>query len=68
MQGSVRRIRRKQGWAWTTVIDLPRSRDGTRRQKRRTFPTKREADAWLAKASHEIHRGDFVEPSKITLR
>ena len=52
MQGSVLRIKRKRGNAWTAVVDLPRRENGGRRQKRRTFPTKREADAWLTELNH----------------
>jgi integrase len=42
-----------------------RVRDGGRmRWRARTFPTKRDAERFLAATVTDIHRGDYIEPSK----
>jgi integrase len=56
----------KRGARWSVVYDNPLS-DGKRRQKRKTFKTKNEADAFLSKVVHAIQNGTYVEPSSITL-
>ncbi|HEY7063614.1 MAG TPA: site-specific integrase [Chloroflexota bacterium] len=68
MQGSIQKRLGKRGVTWTVVIDLPRDPvTGKRRQQRLSAPSKREAEALLARALHEVQAGTFVEPVKLTL-
>jgi integrase len=51
---------------WHAVTDLPPGPDGKRRQKTRTFDTKREAQAWLAKTKEDIRNNELPD-DKITV-
>lgn len=66
MKGQVR----KRGNKWCFVIDIGRDpKTGKRRQKWFSgFKTKKEAERALAEKIAEINRGDYIEPSKITVR
>lgn len=69
MRGSLRR----RGPSWAAVLDLGCESDpdtGTlrRKQKRLTFRgTRKQAEDQLAEAIRNINRGEFVEPSRLTL-
>ncbi|GGS82965.1 site-specific integrase [Streptomyces cinerochromogenes] len=49
------------------IVDGPRKPDGSRRQIRRTFDTKKEALNELARIRHQTATGSFVVPSKLTV-
>lgn len=68
MRGSVSKLERESGTRWRARIDLPKGPNGKRRQKSKTFDTKKEANRWLAELNHEINTGAYVEPSDMTLR
>lgn len=68
MRGTVQKVDRKNGHAWQARVDLPRGPDDERRQKSRTFDTKREAEQWLASLNHEIGQGGYVEPADMPFR
>ena len=66
MQGSVQKRPGKRGVAWIAVYDEP-TMDGKRRQRKKTFRTKKEAEAFLSTTLHEIKRGVYIEPNAQTL-
>jgi len=49
------------------VVDIGRDENGKRKQLRRTFDTRREARAELARIRHETDKGTYVRPSNLTL-
>lgn len=49
------------------VTDGPRRPDGKRRQIRKTFDTKKEARAELARIRHQSTTGTYIVPSKLTI-
>jgi len=49
------------------VVDVGRSADGKRVQRTYTFDRKRDAEAELAKITHTVRTGEFVDRSKITV-
>ncbi|WP_405626161.1 site-specific integrase [Streptomyces sp. NBC_00016] len=49
------------------VTDGPRQGNGRRRQIRKTFDTKKEARAELARIRHQSTTGTFVVPTKVTV-
>jgi len=65
LRGSVRKVKIKTGQRWEAVVDVP-STDG-RRQQRRRFRTKTEADPWLAEVNHSINTGAYIEPAAQSL-
>lgn len=61
-------IRKRGKHSWQIFLEMPRTRDGRRRQKTITIRgTKRQAEAELARLTNEIATGAFVEPTKTTL-
>ncbi|MGH9136505.1 MAG: tyrosine-type recombinase/integrase [Acidimicrobiales bacterium] len=53
---------------WYVIVDAGRDRNGKRRQKwHGGYRTRREAEAVRAKIVNEMHRGDYVAPTKTTL-
>ena len=65
MKGHIRKRGRR---SWQIFLEMPRTRDGKRRQKTVTIRgTKRQADAELARLTNEIATGAFVEPTKMTV-
>ncbi len=68
MKGSVQKRTGKQGPAYRARVEYPPDPvTGERRQRSKTFRTRREADAALARWLTEIDRGTAVEPSKLTV-
>ena len=59
MRGSV--SQRIKGGGWEIKFDLPRGEDGKRRQRTRTYPTKRLAERELARIQCEIAAGTYVD-------
>jgi len=61
---------RKRGSKWCFVLDIGRDPEtGKRRQKWFSgFATKKEAERAMVEKIAEINRGDYVEPSKMTVR
>ena len=56
---------RKEGTKWYYVIELGKDAKGKRKQKKkRGFKTKKDAQAALTKALHELNSGTYIEPSK----
>ena len=65
---SVRKRVGKTGVRYVAVVDAPRDpATGKRRQIKRTFPTRREAEAWERQIRSQIDRGEYFEPSTATL-
>lgn len=59
---------RKRGNSWYFWAELDPGPDGERRQKSRGgFKTRKEAERAFAEFRDEVRRGDYVEPSKLTL-
>jgi integrase len=64
----VKRGLKKGESSWRIVLSLGKGPDGKYRQKWITFHgTRRQADAKLRELTGEVDRGEFVEPSKLTL-
>jgi integrase len=40
---------------------------GVRRHRSKSFPTKKDAEAWLTRTLHELRAGIYIEPSTMTL-
>ena len=59
---------RKRGKSWAYVVNLPPGPDGRRRQKWTSgFRTRKEAEAHLADTIGQVHRGEYVERSRLTV-
>jgi len=59
---------RKRGKGWAFVVDVPAGPEGKRRQRWRSgFTTRREAERALAETIGQVHRGEYVERSRLTL-
>ncbi len=64
MAGKIRKV----GNTYSFVVELPRTPDGKRRQKRRGgFKTKREAEIEQNKILKELYQGTYTQPSDETL-
>ncbi|HZG18047.1 MAG TPA: site-specific integrase [Candidatus Bathyarchaeia archaeon] len=60
---------RKRGKTWSFTIDIGRKPDGKRNQKTKSgFKTKKEAEQACAEMISQLTKGDFIEPSKKTIR
>ena len=66
MQGSIQKRTGKSGVRWSVVYDEP-TPDGHRRQRRKTFKTRRDAEAFLARTVSTIDAGGYVRPSTETV-
>ncbi|WP_326846939.1 tyrosine-type recombinase/integrase [Streptomyces kaniharaensis] len=68
MKEPIRKITHKDGSSrYRLVVDIGVDAEGKRKQLTRTFKTKKEALAELARIRHERSTGSFVAPSKMTL-
>jgi integrase len=68
VKGSIQKRVGKRGTSYIVTYDLaPAPVTGKRRQKRETAPTRKEAEALLTKALHQLHSGTYIEPSTIPL-
>jgi integrase len=64
MRGHVR----KRGSKWVVVVDVGRDETGKRKQKWHSgFERKRDAEAALNEIVGRVRKGDYVEPSKVTV-
>ncbi|MDQ3571460.1 MAG: site-specific integrase [Actinomycetota bacterium] len=60
---------RKRGNAWAVVVDIGRDESGRRRQKWHSgYRTKREASEALTEILGQLSTGQYVAPSKLTVR
>ncbi len=60
---------RKRGSTWAVVVDIGRDEQGRRRQKWHSgFRTKREASEALTEILGQLSTGQYVAPSKLTVR
>jgi hypothetical protein len=57
------RIRKVEG-RWEVVMDAGTRADGSRKQIRRRFPTRRAAEDFRTKTLNEVRSGSYVEPSR----
>ena len=58
----------KGEFTWRIILSLGRGNDGKYKQKWVTFRgTRKQAEQKLTELTGEIHRGEFVEPSKLTV-
>lgn len=61
-------IRKRGKRSWQIFLEMPRTKDGRRRQKTVTVRgTKRQAEAELMRMTNEVATGAFVEPTRMTL-
>jgi hypothetical protein len=61
-------IRQRSKGSWAIILDLGRDADGKRRQKWHTVRgTKKDAQRELAKLLHQLHTGEYVEPTQMTV-
>ncbi len=68
MRGSVQKYSGKRGVSWSYVIDLGRTPEGKRDQKRRRgFPTKKAAEEAMQRELHERRSGTYVERTPLTV-
>ncbi|MGH8873896.1 MAG: tyrosine-type recombinase/integrase [Acidimicrobiia bacterium] len=68
MRGYIRRPDGRRHQGWQAVCDVgPDPGTGRRRQRSRTFPTKREAEDWLASQVHSVRSGTYTDPEHLTL-
>ncbi|WP_107081695.1 Arm DNA-binding domain-containing protein [Streptomyces sp. SBT349] len=66
--GAIRKIKLNDGHTrYRLLVDIGTTADGKRRQLTRTFDTKKEAVAELARIRHEMNAGTLVAPEKITV-
>jgi len=71
-RGSIRRHKRAKGVVYEAVVDYgavvdPATGLARRRQRSKSFPTRKEADAALTAWQREIDTGTAIEPSKMTV-
>lgn len=58
----------KGEFTWRIILALGRGTDGKHKQKWVTFHgTRKQAEQKLVELTGEVHRGEFVEPSKVTV-
>jgi hypothetical protein len=58
----------KGEYSWNLILSLGRGADGKYKQKWVRFHgTRKQAEQKLNELTGEVHRGEFVEPSKITV-
>lgn len=62
MRGAVHR----RGKSWRAVIDLPHGEEAGRKQRTKTFRTRREAEDWVAEISVAAGSG-YADPGRITV-
>ncbi len=68
MRGSVQKYTGTRGVSWSYVIDLGRTPDGKRDQKRkRGFATRKAAEESLQRELHDRRIGAYVEPTRLTV-
>ena len=61
-------IRKRGKRSWQLTYDAPRGADGKRRQRYETVRgTKRQAQARLSEILHSLNRGEYREPSTLTV-
>jgi integrase len=62
-------IRKRSQNSWAIILDLGRDEHGRRKQKWHSVRgTKRDAERELARLVNEINTGDYVEPSRMSVR
>jgi integrase len=60
---------RRRGSSWSFTLDVGKDNEGNRKQKTKGgFKTKKEAEQACAELISQIHKGQYIEPSKIILR
>jgi integrase len=64
MRGSIQKKVNKKGVSWSVVWDEPGE---TRRQRRKTFPSKRLAEEHLAAVVGAVYGGTYASPTKYTV-
>ena len=70
MRGRIVKNENKTGRvSYSAIVDVGNDPvNGERKQKKKTFQTKKEAEKWLADTIAAVTKGTYVEPSKITVR
>ena len=66
MRGITKRTTKGGETRWDAVWDEPTA-DGTRKQRKKTFRTRKEAERFRTKSLHEIHSGTYIQPSTTTV-
>jgi integrase len=65
-RGSIKKNEGKRGVSYTVVVDVNPGMD-KRKQKKKTFKTKRDAEKWLNETINQVEKGLYIEPAKMTL-
>lgn len=59
----------KRGKTWTYVVDIGKDNTGKRKQKKKGgFKTKKEAEKACNELIAQVNKGEFIEPSRLTLK
>lgn len=69
MRGRIVKNEGKRGISYTVIVDVGDDPvTGDRKQKKKTFKGKKEAELWLANTIAEVNKGTYVEPAKMSVR
>lgn len=65
MRGTIIKNEGKRGTSYTVIVDT--NTNGDRKQKKKTFKGKKEAEKWLGDTIAAVNRGTYFEPVKTTV-
>lgn len=69
MRGRIVKNEGKRGVSYSAIVDVGNCPiNGDRKQKKKTFKTKKEAEKWLSETIAEVNKGTYIEPAKTTVR
>ena len=69
MRGRIVKNEGKRGVSYSAVVDVGADPvTGDRKQKKKTFKTKKDAEKWVSDTIAEVNRGTYIEPAKTTVR
>lgn len=66
MRGTIIKNEGKRGVSYTVIVDTNSS--GDRKQKKKTFKAKKEAERWLSETIAAVNKGTYFEPVKTTVK
>lgn len=68
MRGSIKKNEGKRGVSYTVVVDVDKDPvNGDRKQCKKTFNKKSDAEKWLADTIAAVNKGTYIEPQKQTI-
>lgn len=68
MRGRIVKNEGKRGTSYTVVVDTGTDAEGNRKQKKKTFNKKGDAEKWLADTIAAVNKGTYIEPVKTTVK